>query len=256
MIDSIARPRVLSAFNKDNFYYSHVLAPSYTNFIDGMAWTGILCGAALEVGDNEIADLCRGYIRNILKVGKDARNYAPMQVKPEWIASTTMPGFWYKEKAQAFAGPAALTFANNCGAGIETTLNVTAEARLMVASGFLYGILAKRSVWLRGFINSLWFSHLMLNKKPSFTMNWMAEENPLFAYIAGIKQTVEYPDPHRYTEGTTAAVKDVVPLSKCEPSAWIFRRDPFMQYTRTGIPVLSEYTPIWQLCGDYLQSTL
>ena len=38
-----------------------------------MAWTGILCGAALKVGDTEIADLCRGYIRNILKVGKATR---------------------------------------------------------------------------------------------------------------------------------------------------------------------------------------
>jgi hypothetical protein len=226
------------------------------DWIDGLAWSSILCGAALKVGDTEIADLCRGYIRNILIVGKDARNYAPLQVKPDWVASTTMPGFWYVVKPQAFAGPAALTFANNCGAGIETTLDVTLQAKAMVASGFLYGILSKYSVWLRGYIDSMWFAHLMLNKKPASTMLWMTEENPFFAYIAGKKQTAVYPDPRRYTEGVTAAEKSVVPLKDCEPSAWIFRRDPFNRYTRAGIPMQQEYTPIWQLVGDYLQASL
>lgn len=256
MVDSPARPKVLEAFNKDNFYYSHVLPAKFSDFIDGMAWTGILCGAALKVNDIEIADLCRGYIRNILKVGKDARNYAPLQVKEDWVPSTTMPGFWYTVKPQAFAGPAALTFANNCGAGIETDLDVKLQAKMMVAGGFFYGILAKHISALRQHIDSMWFAHLMLNKKPSSTMLWMTEENPLFAYIAGKKQTVTYPDPHRFTEGVTAAEKSIVPLKDCEPSAWIFRRDPFNRYTRAGIPMQQEYTPIWQLVGDYLQDSL
>lgn len=196
-----------------------------------------------------------------MNVGKDARNYAPLQVKDDWVASTAMPGFWYTVKPQAFAGPAALLWANNIAKKvgkpeIKNSFNISINAKAMVASGFLFGILAKHMAWMRQHIDSVWLAHLYLGKKPSSTMMWMTEENPFMAYIAGKKQSVAYPDMCRTTEGSTSMESKVVPLSECEPSAWIFRRDPYNRYTRKGIIQNESYTPLAQLVGDYLQSTL
>ena len=261
MIQSTARPLVIGAINKENFYYSHTLPAKYSDWIDGLAWSSCGRGAALLASDWELASLLYEYGARIMSVGKDARNYAPLQVKPDWVASTTMPGFWYTVKPQAMAGPLALLWANGIARKlgkpqIDNDFNVIMSAKAMAASGFLYGILAKKSAWLRGYIDSMWLSHLYLGKKPASTMMWMAEENPFFAYIAGKKQSVAYPNMARTTEGATALESSVVPLEQCEPSAWIFRRDPYNRYNRLGTQQPESYTPLAQLVGDYLQSTL
>jgi hypothetical protein len=256
-----ARALLLSSINRENFYYSHELPFAYSDWIDGLAWGSLARGAALLKSDFEVADLLFEYTNRIVSIGKDARNFAPIQVKPDWVQSQSIPGLWYNVKPQAFAGPSALNWANQCAKkmskpSVTDPFDVKSQAKWMVTGGWLWGMFAKHSEFLRGYIDSMWLAHLMLDKKPASTMLWMCEENQFFSYIAKKKCSVEYPEPHRYTEGVTEMQKTVVPLKDCEPSAWIFRRDPFNKYTRNGVPQPKMYTPIWQVVGDYLQSTL
>lgn len=257
-VDEI-RNKVLSSFEVVNFHYSHTLPRAYNSgFIDGMAWVGIMSGAAHKVGDTGLANSCDKFLLNLLLVGDDARNYAPLQARADWIASTSEPGFWYIVKPQAFAGPAALKFAVDNGAviAIPAKLDIKSTAKWIASSGFFFGLLARTSGSLRGYANSVWTAHLILGKKPSSTMLWMCEENPYFSYIAGKKCRVEYPPSRRFLNGQTSAEKSIVPLKDAEPSAWIFRRDPFNKYNGTPPLVNEEYTPIAQLAATYLQSTL
>lgn len=258
---SEARADLIAALDPSTGYYSHTLPFAYNSgFIDGQAWTSIAWGACLLVGDLELAALFETFNLRLLGVGPDARNYAPAQLSQDWIHSTDLPDYWYLVKPQAFAGPAGIHFAIKCGAKIPDHLmkrvpDPIGNAKLMVMAGFAFGLLAKYD-FVQQYCNSMWTAHLLLGKKPSSTMMWMCEENPFFSYIAGKKCNVPYPLSTRYTEGTETKEKKIQKLSDCTPSAWVFRRDPFKRYSKLGQPQAQSYTRIWQLVGDYLQSTL
>jgi len=252
-----ARKLVLEAFNKENYYYSHTLPFAYSGWIDGMAWVGLLCGACRLVGDTELAEKCEGYLKNLLKVGPDARNYAPMQVDDSWVPSETMEGFWYRKKAQAFAGPAALQFAINCGAKLKTPFNIGFRAWVMRLLNPLFGYLVRWFHWFRQHINSQFIAHLLNGSKPPKSMLWMCEENTFFSYIAGIECQVSYPAVwKRYMEGETVDTDKVQPLRLAKPSAWIFRRWPKDKYEGQPPYRTESYTPTAMVVGEYLQRHL
>jgi hypothetical protein len=251
-----ARELVLSAFNPDNYYFSQVLPFGYTNWIDGMAWVGLLCGASYKVGDTELAEKCELYLNRLMHVGPDARNFAPMPVTEEWIKSTKIEGIWFKQKPQSFAGPAGLRFAIDNGAHLNDPFQIKGSARRMVFCGWAFGYLVRWIHWLRQHINSMFLAHLILDKRPASSMMWMCEENQFFSYIARKKCSVEYPPLNRTSSGHTVETDEIVPLAECKPSSWIFRRWPKSRYLREGTPQSSRYTPWWQVVGDYLQSTL
>ena len=251
-----ARKQVLEAFHLETYYYSHTLPFGYTNWIDGMAWVGILCGACHKAGDREIAQKCEKYLERLLLVGKDARNFAPMKVTDAWVASPTLPGYWYKEKPQAFAGPAGLRFAIDNGAHLNDPFQIKSQARWMVRGGFAFGYLVRWFSGLQQYLNSMFTAHLILGERPASSMLWLCEENPFFSFIAGKKCSVTYPDMRRTSGGHGEGRDHIVPLAQCKPSAWIFRRDPKDEYIREGVSQGSAYTPAAQLVGDYLQSVL
>ena len=256
MSQESAREKVLSAFHPETFYYSHVLPFEYDNWIDGMAWVGILCGAAYKVGDTELAGKCEKYLKRLLEVGKDARNFAPTQLKNDWKPSKTIQGYWYEEKPQSFAGPAGLRFAIDNGASLNDPFQIKSRARLMVLGGWSFGYLVRWFSWLRQHVNSMFLAYLVLGKKPPTSMLWLCEDNPFYSYIAGVKCETVYPDMHRMSEGETVERSEVVPLCKRKPSSWVFRQWLKGEYIREGDQKLSEYTPAAELVGFYLQSTL
>jgi len=252
------RAKVLSAFDPDTYYYSHELPFSYDGgFIDGMAWVGLLCGAAYKVGDLELAQAAERYLGRLLAVGPDARNFAPQKLDTDWVASATVPGYWYSVKPQSFAGPAALRFAIDNGAHLNDPFQAKSKARTFVAVGPVFGWAVSKwfGSWLQQHVNTMFLAYLILNKKPASSMRWLCEDNPFFQYIAGEKCVTEYPDPARTSDGKSEDTKDIVPLKDRKPSAWIFRNWPKTRYIRSGSPT-KEYTPVWQVVGDYLQSTL
>lgn len=257
------RDEVISAFHPENFCYSHTVPFVYDGgFIDGMAWTGILCGAALKAGDGEVAELANKYLLNLLNVGKDARHYAPLQAASDWVESKNMPGFWYAVKPQSFAGPAALRFAVQCGGHIVVPpyLDVMSTAKLYTWAGRVYGALVRyfNPFNLRQHINSIWTAYLITGAKVPQSMLWMCEENPYFSYIAGRKCPVAYPEAVRRKDFIETTEDSVVPLKCAKPSAWVFRRDPYKRYQVTDptSPVTIRYVRIWQLVGAYLQGLL
>jgi len=252
-----ARQRVLEAFNDSDYYYNHQIPYGYTNFIDGMAWVGLLCGACHLVNDEKLAEKCEGYLKNLLKVGPDARNYAPMQVSSDWIKSETMEGYWYRKKPQAFAGPAALQFAIYCGAKLDNPFNVKIRAWIMRLLNPAFGYLVRWFHWFRQHIDSQFLAHLINASKPPKSMLWMCETNQFFSYIAGIECEPCYPEVwKRFQNGDTGDVDYVVHLSERKPSAWIFRSWPKGKYTGTPPYEAKSYTPTAQVVGEYLQQHL
>jgi len=252
-----ARKLVLKSFNKSDFYYNHQSPHGYTNFIDGMAWVGLLCGACHLVDDKELAALAENYLRMLLKVGPDARNYAPMKVRDDWIKSETAPGFWYRKKPQSFAGPAALLFAINCGAKLDNPFNIESRAKWMRFLNPFFGYLVRWFHWFRQHINSQFIAHLINDSKPPSSMLWLCEENPFFSAIAGIECSVEYPKSwSRFQKYETKDVDDIQPLKNRKPSAWIFRSWPKAEYTGALPYAGSAYTPTAMVVGEYLQQHL
>lgn len=251
-----ARKLVLEAFDEGTYYYSQVTPFGYTNWIDGMAWVGLLCGASHKVNDVELAQKCELYLGRLLEIGEDARNFAPMQVANDWFRSAKVTGYWYKKKPQSFAGPAALRFAIDSGAHLNDPFGVKGTARLYVRLGWFFGHGAKFIKWLRQHINSVFLAHLILEKRPAKSMLWMCEGNPFFSFIAGEKCEVEYPSLYRTSEGHSEDEDEIVPLKDRKPNSWIFRNWPKSRYVRDGTIQTTGYTPIWQVVAYYLQSTL
>jgi len=215
------RDQVVSAFIPDDGYtYSHKLPFQYSNFIDGMAWVGMLCGAARIKEDCELIELTEGFINNLLLVGPDARNFGPTgKVSSDWLHSGKMPGFSYKRKPQAFAGPAAVHWAVSKGARIDLNRvpDVSGTARFMCATAWLYGHLIKPVPALRQHINSVMFAHLMLGKTPPSSMRFLAKDNPVYQYIFGTHvQEFIYPSnspwPAKNWPGTTGTIKPYTPI--------------------------------------------
>lgn len=224
------RSQVLEGFRED-YTYSHVLPFEYTNFIDGMAWVSTLWGAALLVGDDEIAAHCGGFIWNLLEVGPDARNFAPFQVKSSWVMSPNQPGYWFKRKPQSFAGPAALRFAINQGADIEPSrvVDVRGQAKVFRALAWPFGYLIRYVKPLRQHINSVMFAHLIAGARPPKSMHFLAHNNPLYSWL--------------YKERCEALYLNTGP--------W-----PAKDYPGNAEIKTQTYTPVCQLAAEYLQSTL
>lgn len=250
------RKKVLEAFDPETYYYSQVLPFGYNNWIDGMAWVGLLCGASYKVGDRELAEKCEKYLERLLMVGKDARNFAPMQVSSDWKESETLPGYWYKEKPQSFAGPVGLRFAIDNGAHLNDPFRIKSRARWMALVGGLFGYLVRWVGWLRQHVNSMFLAYLILGKRPPDSMLWLCEDNPFYSYIAGKKCSTTYPDMRKTSGGHTVDRSYIVPLCMRKPTSWVFRQWPKSEYIREGVPQNSAYTPAAELVGDYLQSTL
>jgi hypothetical protein len=104
----------------------------------------------------------------------------------------------------------------------------------------------------------MFMAYLVSKNKPASSMFWMAEENPFFSYICGKKCDVAYPANVRFVNGKETTKKSIVPFQRAKPSIWPFRRDPFNNYEDAGNGELESdsYIPIYQVVGDYLQSTL
>jgi len=251
-----ARELVLSAFSEENGYFSQVVPFGYTNWIDGMAWVGLLCGASLLEGDKEVAEKAERYLRVLLEVGPDARNFAPMPVSADWIRSEKMPEFWYKKKAQSFAGPAGLRFAIDCGAKLQDPFLVKHKARWLVRCGPAFGWLVRWIPWLRQHVNSVFLAYLVTGKTPSKSLIWLCEENPFYSYIARRKCRVEYPDVYRWSEGHEEETNQVVPFAERKPGSWPFKNWPYKRYVKAGVKKTVGYTPTCILVGEYLQNRL
>lgn len=252
------RNEVLNSFNDENGYFYHQYPHGYSNFIDGMAWIGLLCGACLKVGDTELAEKCTRYLNILINVGKDARNFAPFPVKDNWKKSKNIEGLWYKEKPQSAAGPLGLMFAVKNGANIDVPDYLKRKYEIKVNMhrfGFFFGYLVRCIPKLKQHINTMFLSYLLAEKKPSSSMKFLIEENPLFSYIYGRFCNVEYPDNTKLNNVKSTQEDDVVPLKYAEPSSWIFRRDPFKKVVDAEKGIL-KYTRVAELVGDYLQSTL
>jgi hypothetical protein len=184
-IDEI-REEVIHAFNPDEACgYSAVKPFQYTGFIDGMAWVGMLCGASYLVNDKKLADLSECFINNLLLVGKDARTFAPSDKALDgWKSSKKMPGYSYKEKKQSMAGPIAALWAKKCGANIDfEDDSMYWKARLICMISPLYGSLLKKLDAMRQHVNTVFFCHLLLDKKPPKSLKYLTENNTVYSYI-------------------------------------------------------------------------
>lgn len=256
-----ARKATLDAFDKNTLVYYHSKPYQYSNFIDGMAWVGILCGAAYKEGDLELARMAERYLNRLLLIGPNARNFAPEKVDDSWKESPTIDGYWYKEKPQSFAGPVGVYFAKKMGANIDIPESSKlpdphGTARLFTLIAPIFGHLVYYIPWLRQHVNSMFLAHLLLDKKPPESMEYLSKENPFFSYMFAIPCVVSYPEVSRYSQGRTVTQSNIVPLRDRKPSSWVFRNWPYDLYIKEGEVLPIEYTPIWMVVGEYLQNTL
>ena len=258
-----ARLQTINAFNQDNHYYNSSSPYGYSNFIDGMAWVGLMVGACMQAGDTHLADMGVQFLNRLLEVGPDARTFAPLQAAPEWIKSITIEGLWYKKKAQSFAGPAGLAFAVKNGAAIATSGRELIDkahksAKTLRKFGWVFGHLCKWLKWPRQHINSMFLAYLIAEKTPPSSMRWLAADNPFYEYIYGKKLNTAYPDPRKLMQGATKVRKDIVPLAKRKVCTWVFRIFPYNEYVDMNNQGYGyqAYTPIWQVTAEYLQQQL
>lgn len=226
------REQVIAAFKpREGYTFSHVLPFTYTNFIDGMAWVSVLAGACKVHGDTEIQELSEGYLNNLILSGKDSRNFAPTSDAPAGWKFSEMPGYSYKEKPQAFAGPCALEWAIKQGCNIEPmwVKTVMDKAELYTEVSWLFGYLIKWIKPLRQHVNSVMFAHMLTGKRPPQSMHFLAENNMIYSWLYAEKCEANYPN-----TGIWPA-KD-----------WPGNKEEKKQ----------KYTPICDLIGRYLQGTL
>lgn len=226
------RQQVIAGFRPDEgFSYSHILPFAYSNFIDGMAWVSILSGSCRLVKDDVLADICDKYLQTLIDVGKDARNFAPFQVKDDWKHSPTMLGYWYKEKPQAFAGPCALYWAISCGSTVDPKGLAIPDgtARWLCRLAPLYGLLFRHISGLRQHMNSIMFAHLLIGKRPPDNMAWITAENMVYSYIYSRRCEANYPN----------------------TGAWPAKDIAFDRTEKA-----QKYTPTCDLAGRYMQMSL
>lgn len=245
---------------------SQVLPFQYNNWIDGMAWCGIACGACHKYGDLEIANLLVRYLANLVLVGEDARNFvlvdarnfAPEPVSNDWIQSTNIDGMWYRKKPQSFAGPVGLYYAIDCGAGISPgwVKSPYFRARVFTWFGSWFGSLVRHFSWLKQHVNSMFLAYLLLHKKPPQSMQWLAYDNPFYSYIYGIPLSTQWPGLCHYSDAYVEDCSTLVPFSDREPDSWVAKNWPYKKYVRNGDPLPRSYVPFCELAGRYLQSTL
>jgi len=217
--------------------YSHVLPFQYTGFIDGQAWGGVGLGSALIAGDQELADYFKNYLVSMIKMGKHTRNFAPEMVGDDWVPAD-VSGWFRKVKPQAFAGPCALAWANKQGADIDPKWvpDVTSMAKLYCFIApifkFLLSLHWGDKYWFRQHVNSVMFAHLLLDKKPPKNLKFLAKDNMVYSYI--FKEYIG--TDHQYPTNA---------------GPW-----PAKNWPGSKVEKASRYTPLCQLCGQYMQESL
>jgi hypothetical protein len=250
-----ARNMILDSFD-DRGCYSHEVPFTYSNFIDGMAWIGLLCGACHVAGDDELIKKTERYLSILLRVGKDARNFAPKQVNPEWKKSENIDGLFYLEKPQSYAGPFALQFAIQCGAKLDNPFDKEKSAEFFADWSNLYGYLLNipwfGKKYMRQHLNTIMVACLVSRKKPGESLEWLYKSNPFYAYIAGVNMDVEYPPDTVYSDEKIIEHKDIQEISKREPSPWVWKQWPTKECIGNGT-ILKKYTPVAYLTAYYLQ---
>ena len=248
----VLRDDVCAGFNGG--CYSHVLPFRITNYIDGMFHVSMLLGAAIKAGDQELITLCTEYLEVLIALGPDARNfsYTPMD---GWEHTGDI---WVKRKPQSFAGPAALAWANRCGAGIEAhwVPEVTGQAKVYCHIGWLFGYMVRWVKALRQHVNSIFLAHLLMGKKPSYSMKWLAYDNPFYMYIYGEPILFVFPVQRKYSNGGTIYEKVKQPFMDRGPSPWPAKNWPYAYYNKIGAPANERYTPLCQLVCLYLQQSI
>jgi hypothetical protein len=164
---------------------------------------------------------------------------------------------WYLKKAQAFAGPAGLYFAIDQGAQIDPVWvkDPRFTAKLFTWGASWFGWLVKRFGWFKQHVNSMFFAHLLLNKKPPKSMYWLAYDNPFYLYIYGEKYTTEWPQLYKWSSEKFTPSKEPVKLVNRDTHVWVAKSWPYTAYMGGGT-VRWEYSPICELATRYLQEKL
>lgn len=249
-----ARVNISASFD-EHYYYSNVVPFEYNDFIDGMAWIGLLCGACHLAKDEELIHKTETFLRTLLNVGKDARAFASRRVELNWKTSK-IGGLFYREKAQSFAGPAGLFFAIQCGAKLDNPFNIKGTAEFYADWSNFFGYLLRvpwfGKKYMRQHLNSVMLGCLVSKKKPGKSLKWLYESNPFYGYIAKKKMDVECPPDGKYAIEKTIEHKKVQPISKREPSAWFWKQWPTKEHKPSGEPI-KRYTPVAYLTAHYLQ---
>jgi len=240
------REKVLSSFKTG---YSQVIPFRYSNYIDGLFHISMLCGAAHIVGDKVVWSASKKWITQLLELSDEARNFAPIQVGPDW---EPCDGWWIKRKKQSFAGPAALWWASEY-TELPLPFNPIPQAEFMVKFGWLFGWLNRFDL-LNQHMNSIFMAYMVLRKRPPASMKWLAYDNPFYLWIYGEKWEGNFPGP-KMSGGEVQKTTNPVAFSQRAPGSWPAKNRPNKMYFRRGDPVI-EYTPICELICSYLQGGL
>jgi hypothetical protein len=169
----------MDSFDTQSGYYYHTSNKSCDNFIDMLAWVGWMACGCKYVEDYELMEKCVTCVDKVLTVGKDARTFAPYRVTEAWKQSSSIPGLWYKEKAQSFAGPSAWYKMKKLGIEVKDPLgnpftmkSVEKDAKLIAMGAGALGTFSKWFSGLRQHINSAWLAMEVLERKAPHSLNW------------------------------------------------------------------------------------
>lgn len=249
------RNEVRDSYHPDDRYaYSHMIPYRITNYIDGLFHQSILCGAARLVGDDLIFNYSANWIMQLIACGPDARNF-DTQVHSGWEQNVEQ-GLYVKRKPQSFAGPAALAWANKCGANIPRVWvpDVSSTAKLFVRCGWAFGYLVRWVSWLRQHVNSMFLAYLLLGKIPPSSMEWLAYDNPFYKLIYGKKYVIaQWPLGYKSNDGKLVDSNTPVEFKDREPDAWPVKNHPYRRYVREGVALGWRYTPLCELATFYSQ---
>lgn len=246
------RSEVRDSFHSDEKYaFSHVIPYDIQNYIDGLFHISMLAGASKIAGDDLLLSYAKCWILQLQLCGIDVRNYSP-----------TDPGDWeycdeqqlyVKRKAQSFAGPCALAWANKQGCNIHNGYpDITRTAKLLVASGWAYGYLVRWIKALRQHMNSIFMAYILLGKTPPNSMEWLTYDNPFYKYIYGKKYVIAKWPGRKTSQGHVEEASSPQGFQAREPDIWPAKNWVYSYYVNDGEPVTWRYTPICQLICFYL----
>jgi len=260
------RNAVLSSFDDQTGYYYHTSLRSYDDFIDMLAWVGWMACGCKYVEDQELMDKCVACVNTILTVGEDARTFAPYPASEssQWKPSATIPGLWYKEKEQSFAGPSAWYKMKKLGIPVLDPLgnpftmdSVERKAKTIASAACAFGYAAKWIRALRQHINSTWLALEILERKAPSSLAWTKYQNPFFMAVDGEPFVDLDAMPQilvKWSNETTKSTNTLQPLVNTSSSDWVWRRDPYKKSTHEpDSEAKMLYTPTALLTAAYFQ---